>query len=105
MFEAYRKCKTEQEILAAADEYINEEDEEQKRKRQIIDDFFNQKAESSCSDDEEAKQEDPEFGCPGKHELTQFITEDDKYFCDVCSEGQVEGATMFGCRICEYDAC
>ena len=67
-----------------SDQYINEEDQEQKRKRQIIDDFFNKKSERS-EDEEEEKYEDLPFGCPGKHELKQFITEDDKYYCDVCS--------------------
>ena len=45
------------------------------------------------------------FNCPGKHGLTQFETPNNTYLCDMCGESQAVGAPMYGCRICNWDAC
>lgn len=43
--------------------------------------------------------------CPHKHGLTQFATRHSGYGCDVCTASQAVGATMHGCRQCDYDVC
>ena len=43
--------------------------------------------------------------CPGKHGLTLFTTQHSGYECDVNNESQPVFTKMYGCRICDYDAC
>lgn len=43
--------------------------------------------------------------CSQGHTLKEFTTPDADYACDICSAGIDKGATLWGCRICEYDVC
>ena len=46
------------------------------------------------------------FGrCPGGHALESFVTPHPRFNCDVCQARQPAGASMRGCRICDYDVC
>eukprot|EP00494_Astrolonche_serrata_P032608 UN32877 len=39
------------------------------------------------------------------HGYTQFLTETNNYYCDICQEPQNRKYTMYGCRECDYDLC
>jgi hypothetical protein len=44
--------------------------------------------------------------CENGHELRLMRTPHDEYICDGCDAGFIKkGAQMFGCRICDWDAC
>jgi hypothetical protein len=43
--------------------------------------------------------------CPKDHQLQEFATPSTDHRCDLCQTSQLEGATMQGCRICNYDVC
>ena len=43
--------------------------------------------------------------CPGKHTLAEFEAPTGTYCCDACGGGQPANATLFGCRVCDYDLC
>ena len=43
--------------------------------------------------------------CPGQHGLTRFSTPHSSFRCDVCKKRFPTGATMYGCRRCNYDVC
>lgn len=44
--------------------------------------------------------------CPSGHSLLEFQTQIFGFGCDVCGSLVVpEGATMFGCRSCNFDVC
>ena len=43
--------------------------------------------------------------CPKDHQLQEFATPSTDHWCDLCQTPQLEGATMQGCRICNYDVC
>jgi hypothetical protein len=43
--------------------------------------------------------------CEKGHELERYITSEDGYYCDCCSEVLPEGSTMYGCNVCEWDLC
>lgn len=43
--------------------------------------------------------------CPSNHPANRFITTHSGYTCDVCRKGQPHGTTMYGCRMCNWDAC
>jgi tetratricopeptide (TPR) repeat protein len=43
--------------------------------------------------------------CPGGHGLNEFVTPDECYGCDGCSERVPTGTQMWGCRECGYDTC
>ena len=51
----------------------------------------------------------PEGGyskCKGGHDLGLMRTPHDEYMCDGCDSGfQKKGALLFGCRVCDWDAC
>eukprot|EP00808_Paulinella_micropora_P014733 g28713.t1 len=55
------------------------------------------------------EQEKPEVAqrpdCPGKHSLSLFEISEVEYYCDSCGTCESKGATMFGCRACNYDLC
>ena len=45
-------------------------------------------------------------GCPGGHKLTDFLTPDSNYGCNICGRSELpKGTHMFGCRICNWDKC
>lgn len=43
--------------------------------------------------------------CPSGHGLTQFSTPRLGFSCDLCDAQMPEGATLYGCRQCDYDVC
>ena len=43
--------------------------------------------------------------CPSGHGLTQFSTPNSGFDCDLCDAQMPEGATLYGCRQCDYDVC
>lgn len=43
--------------------------------------------------------------CPAGHQLQKFQTPSDKHTCDLCGNRFSRGATMYGCRPCDFDAC
>ena len=43
--------------------------------------------------------------CPKDHECTLFITPQAGFGCDVCKISVGTGTNMFGCRVCNWDAC
>jgi len=44
--------------------------------------------------------------CPSGHSFAEFQTEMLGFTCDVCGSVVIpEGATMFGCRLCNFDVC
>ncbi|EKX35682.1 hypothetical protein GUITHDRAFT_118173 [Guillardia theta CCMP2712] len=44
--------------------------------------------------------------CPNGHPLTFFLTPHDEFFCDAHeSQSFPKGTSMFGCRVCDWDAC
>ena len=43
--------------------------------------------------------------CPGNHGLRAFQPQQRGFSCDVCGSGVTAGATMHGCRVCNFDAC
>ena len=43
--------------------------------------------------------------CPGKHALRVFDTPRAGFGCDVCGKELAVGATMTGCRECNWDCC
>ncbi|MBT4818217.1 MAG: site-specific integrase, partial [Lentisphaerae bacterium] len=43
--------------------------------------------------------------CPGQHGLAPFATDNEDFFCDMCRGYMDLGSSMFGCRICNFDAC
>merc|ERR1719336_3160209 len=47
----------------------------------------------------------PKTNCPGSHGAKKFETDTDTFGCDECKTRQPLGATMWGCRICDWDAC
>jgi hypothetical protein len=48
----------------------------------------------------------PEFETPKcTHDMPEFETPNANYGCDGCEKGMPKGATMKGCRICDYDLC
>ncbi len=51
------------------------------------------------------KKRDKVRACPKGHGLTEFKTNHDRFTCDVCKSHQQVGATLFGCRACNFDAC
>ena len=44
------------------------------------------------------------FGCPGSHALASFQTPA-AFGCDVCGAAVPPFVTMYGCRVCDWDAC
>lgn len=47
----------------------------------------------------------PGYDCPRKHGLTRFTAHHEGFGCDVCETSQSKGATLYGCRQCDYDVC
>eukprot|EP00931_Biecheleriopsis_adriatica_P093565 TRINITY_DN6729_c0_g2_i3.p1 TRINITY_DN6729_c0_g2~~TRINITY_DN6729_c0_g2_i3.p1 ORF type:complete len:837 (-),score=172.01 TRINITY_DN6729_c0_g2_i3:70-2580(-) len=43
--------------------------------------------------------------CPSGHSLKSFATQEKGYQCDGCSSKLEKGATMYGCRKCNFDLC
>mmetsp|Transcript_5608 Transcript_5608/g.7880 ORF Transcript_5608/g.7880 Transcript_5608/m.7880 type:complete len:177 (+) Transcript_5608:107-637(+) len=44
--------------------------------------------------------------CPEKHRLEKFLTDTKGFDCNVCKRINLpEGHEMYGCRICDWDAC
>jgi ankyrin repeat protein len=43
--------------------------------------------------------------CLECHPLTRFETSVAGYECDLCSATQAKGVVMWGCRVCDWDAC
>merc|ERR1712232_804289 len=43
--------------------------------------------------------------CPSGHVLERHSAPNSDYECDVCGKEVTEGATLWGCRLCDYDKC
>lgn len=43
--------------------------------------------------------------CPSGHSLGRQKTHNDTFACDVCGKSVSRGTTMYGCRVCNWDAC
>lgn len=43
--------------------------------------------------------------CPNGHPLTAFQVPSDVLCCDACGNKISQGATLYGCRTCDYDEC
>ena len=43
--------------------------------------------------------------CPQQHKAIRFQTSHSGYTCDVCRKHQAQNTTMYGCRMCNWDAC
>lgn len=47
----------------------------------------------------------PGYDCERSHGLTQFTTDHAGFSCDICGSWQPDGATLYGCRRCDYGVC
>mmetsp|Transcript_152974 Transcript_152974/g.285042 ORF Transcript_152974/g.285042 Transcript_152974/m.285042 type:complete len:640 (-) Transcript_152974:274-2193(-) len=43
--------------------------------------------------------------CPAGHALVKFATPHSRFKCDECDQFFAQGATLHGCRACDYDVC
>lgn len=43
--------------------------------------------------------------CPACHPLLHFETDNEHYYCSRCDADQLQGAQMYGCRVCDFDLC
>merc|ERR1712217_168391 len=47
----------------------------------------------------------PVYTCPHGHQLQERETPNRNFQCAVCGVNPPEGATMYGCRLCNYNEC
>lgn len=56
-------------------------------------------------DSRSAESDRKPFLCPKNHPMNTFITNKANFNCDVCAKIFPSGTLLYGCRICNFDAC
>eukprot|EP01084_Bolivina_argentea_P157967 275232_1 len=64
-----------------------------------------QSAQSNTAHNKSSSNATNQINCPGKHGLKVFITGHDGYGCDICNNTFPAQTMLYGCRICNFDAC
>jgi hypothetical protein len=62
-------------------------------------------SESQSAPEVKAESTEPVVVCPQNHPMASFATYHGNFFCDDCKAKVPKGATLFGCRKCDFDLC